>query len=165
MTPSIALKEQSGPPTRVTQVTLGDFHLQISDDQARTPWGALTVAALSSALGYNGRSGGRLPEAIIAFDQVVFSYDFIEVLHRISFSLQRGEVVGLLGPNGAGKSTTIKIIAGILAPGGGTVSVAGLPLPERAVEVKQRIGYVPEAAILFESLTGQEFLELSGRLH
>jgi ABC-2 type transport system ATP-binding protein len=165
VTPSIALKEQSGPPTRVTQVTLGDFHLQISDDQARTPWGALTVAALSSALGYNGRSGGRLPEAIIAFDQVVFSYDFIEVLHRISFSLQRGEVVGLLGPNGAGKSTTIKIIAGILAPGGGTVSVAGLPLPERAVEVKQRIGYVPEAAILFESLTGQEFLELSGRLH
>src|SRR4029077_19869380 len=80
-------------------------------------------------------------------------------------ALRKGEVVGLLGPNGAGKSTTIKIIAGILSPTAGNISVAGLPLPERAVDVKQRIGYVPEAAVLFESLTGQEFLELSGRLH
>jgi ABC-2 type transport system ATP-binding protein len=102
---------------------------------------------------------------MIAFDRVVFRYDYTEVLHQISFNLQRGEIVGLLGPNGAGKSTTIKIIAGILAPGGGAVSVAGLPLPERAIDVKQRIGYVPEAAILFGSLTGQEFLELAGRLH
>jgi ABC-2 type transport system ATP-binding protein len=74
-------------------------------------------------------------------------------------------VVGLLGPNGAGKSTTIKIIAGILAPGSGVVTVSGLGLPERAIEVKERIGYVPETAGLFESLTGQEFLELIGRLH
>ena len=73
--------------------------------------------------------------------------------------------MGLLGPNGAGKSTTIKIIAGILAPASGIVSVAGLGLPERAIEVKQRIGYVPETAGLFESLTAQEFLELIGRLH
>src|ERR1017187_5484208 len=106
-----------------------------------------------------------LPESIAAFDKVVFCYDRAEVLHGISFALHRGEVVGLLGPNGAGKTTTIKIIAGILAPTAGGVSVTGLPLPERAVDVKQRIGYVPEAAVLFESLTGQDFLELSGRLH
>ena len=87
------------------------------------------------------------------------------MLHDVSFRLNRGEIVGMLGPNGAGKSTTIKIIAGINAPGAGIVRVAGLPLPERAIDVKQRIGYVPEAAILFESLTGQEFLELCGRLH
>jgi ABC-2 type transport system ATP-binding protein len=106
-----------------------------------------------------------LPKSIVEFDKVVFSYDYTEVLHEISFALNPGEVVGLLGPNGAGKSTTIKLIAGILAPGAGGISVAGLPLPERAIDVKQRIGYVPEAAVLFESLTGQEFLELSGRLH
>jgi len=76
----------------------------------------------------------------------------------------KGEIVGLLGPNGAGKTTTVKIVAGILAPTAGTVSVCGLPLPEQSLGVKQRIGYVPEAAALFESLTGQEFLELSGRL-
>ena len=103
--------------------------------------------------------------AIVEFDGVVFSYDAAEVLHKVSFSLRPGEVVGLLGPNGAGKTTTLKIIAGILAPSSGAVRVAGLPLPERAVDVKGRIGYVPEAAMLFESLTGQEFLELAGRLH
>ena len=106
-----------------------------------------------------------MPGSIAALDDVVFCYDRVEVLHGISFALDKGEVVGLLGPNGAGKTTTIKIIAGILAPSAGVVSVTGLPLPERAIDVKQRIGYVPEAAVLFESLTGQEFLELSGRLH
>jgi ABC-2 type transport system ATP-binding protein len=106
-----------------------------------------------------------LPQPIIQFDNVVFAYDGAPVLHEVSFQLEPGQIVGLLGPNGAGKSTTIKIIAGILAPGSGAVSVAGLPLPERAVDVKQRIGYVPETAVLFDSLTGQEFLELSGRLH
>jgi ABC-2 type transport system ATP-binding protein len=104
-------------------------------------------------------------EPIVRFNEVIFSYDRTEVLHGISFELRKGEVIGLLGPNGAGKSTTIKIIAGILAPTVGAVSVAGLSLPGKAVDVKQRIGYVPEAAVLFESLTGQEFLELSGRLH
>jgi len=108
---------------------------------------------------------GTALQPIVAFEQVTFSYSSVEVLHKISFAVRPGEVVGLLGPNGAGKSTTIKIIAGILAPATGFVTVCGLPLPERAVDVKQRIGYVPEAAALFESLTGQEFLELMGRLH
>jgi ABC-2 type transport system ATP-binding protein len=106
-----------------------------------------------------------LREAIVEFGGVAFCYDRAEVLHGISFTLHKGEIVGLLGPNGAGKTTAIKIIAGILAATSGKVAVAGFSLPERAVDVKQRIGYVPEAAILFECLTGQEFLELSGRLH
>jgi ABC-2 type transport system ATP-binding protein len=114
---------------------------------------------------YNDVAETLLAPAIVEFDTVVFGYGAGEVLHRISFALRPGEVVGLLGPNGAGKTTTLKIIAGMLAPSSGAVSVAGLPLPERAIDVKQRIGYVPEAAALFESLTGQEFLELTGRLH
>jgi ABC-2 type transport system ATP-binding protein len=121
----------------------------------------------ASAVGYNGSFVGRgfLPEHIVSFDKVVFAYSGTEVLHDISFTLNKGEIVGLLGPNGAGKTTTLKIIAGMLTPATGTVSVCGLPLPEQAVSIKQRIGYVPEAAALFESLTGEEFLELSGRLH
>jgi ABC-2 type transport system ATP-binding protein len=102
---------------------------------------------------------------VIEFRNVAFAYDGVQALHDVSFSIGRGEIVGLLGPNGAGKSTTIKIIAGILAPASGVVEVDGLALPGLALEVKQRIGYVPEAAVLFESLTGQEFLELCGRLH
>jgi ABC-2 type transport system ATP-binding protein len=106
-----------------------------------------------------------LSDPIVEFTSVVFSYNHTEVLHDISFRLRCGEVVGLLGPNGAGKSTSIKIIAGILTPDSGSVRVTGLPLPERSVDIKQNIGYVPESAALFESLTGQEFLELMGRLH
>jgi ABC-2 type transport system ATP-binding protein len=105
-----------------------------------------------------------MPDRIVCFDHVVFGYEHTEVLHDVSFTLDRGEVIGLLGPNGAGKTTTIKIIAGILTPRAGSVSVLGLSLPESAVSVKGRIGYVPESAGLFESLTGQEFLELCGRL-
>src|SRR5689334_8131896 len=119
----------------------------------------------SVELQWPSREACLLVEPIVEFDSVSLAYDGVEVLHEISFTLGRGEIVGLLGPNGAGKSTTIKIIAGILAPRSGKVEVTGFPLPERAVDVKQHIGYVPEAAVLFESLTGQEFLELSGRLH
>jgi ABC-2 type transport system ATP-binding protein len=115
-------------------------------------------------LQWRGRRSGKLAEPLVRFEKVSFGYDGAEVLHEISFTLGRGEIVGLLGPNGAGKTTTIKIIAGILAPDAGSVAVAGLPLPKCAVDVKRRIGYVPEAAMLFESLTGQEFLELVGRL-
>jgi len=106
-----------------------------------------------------------LSDPIVELGNVRFSYDRGEVLHGVSFTLRRGEIVGLLGPNGAGKSTTIKIITGILTASEGVVRVAGLPLPERSLDVKQRIGYVPESAVLFDSLTGQEFLELAGRLH
>ena len=105
-----------------------------------------------------------MDDAVVVVDGLTFTYGMGEVLHGISFALRRGEVVGLLGPNGAGKSTTIKVLTGVLPPGGGSVRVAGHALPEEAVEAKRRIGYVPEAAALFESLTGQEFLELMGRL-
>ena len=103
-------------------------------------------------------------DPVVSVDGLTFSYGSRRVLHGISFALRRGEVVGLLGPNGAGKSTTIKILTGILPLDGGRVQVAGCSLPSEAVEAKKRIGYVPEAAELFESLTGQEFLELAGRL-
>jgi ABC-2 type transport system ATP-binding protein len=133
------------------------------------------ACALSTDSSENARRGeesgigvsesSRDGRCALSLDNVFFSYGGAEVLHGISFTLAKGEIVGLLGPNGAGKSTTIKIIAGILAAASGAVSVAGLELPRQAVEVKRRIGYVPEAAGLYESLTGQEFLELIGRLH
>lgn len=104
------------------------------------------------------------PPAVV-LENVRFRYTSDEVLHGVSFSIQPGEIVGLLGPNGAGKSTSLKIIAGIQAATSGVVRVTGLDLPGSATEVKQRIGYVPETGALFESLTGQEFLEFMGRLH
>jgi ABC-2 type transport system ATP-binding protein len=100
----------------------------------------------------------------IEVEDLVFRYHTMEALHRISFSIESGEVVGLLGPNGAGKSTTLKILTGILAPGEGHVRINGFSLPEQTIEAKRIIGYVPESANLYESLTAQEFLELIGRL-
>ena len=101
---------------------------------------------------------------VVSVDGLTFSYGRGQVLHGISFCIRKGEVVGLLGPNGAGKSTTIKILTGILPPGGGSVRIAGHVMPTAAISAKKHVGYVPESAELFESLTGQEFLELMGRL-
>ena len=100
----------------------------------------------------------------IEVENLVFRYHLTEALHRISFSVESGEVVGLLGPNGAGKSTTLKILTGILSPGEGRVIINGFSLPEQNLEAKRIIGYVPESANLYESLTAQEYLELIGRL-
>ena len=105
-----------------------------------------------------------MPPSIVV-ENLRFRYSNAEVLHGLSFEIAPGEVTGLLGPNGAGKSTTIKILTGILAPGSGRVDVQGFSLPEHAVKLKQQIGYVPEAAELYETLSAREFLELCGRLH
>jgi ABC-2 type transport system ATP-binding protein len=105
-----------------------------------------------------------MPPSILV-ENLRFRYSSAEVLHDLSFQIAPGEVTGLLGPNGAGKSTTIKILTGILEPGSGRVEVEGFSLPDQALELKQRIGYVPEAAELYESLSAREFLELCGRLH
>ncbi|MBI3706084.1 MAG: ATP-binding cassette domain-containing protein, partial [Proteobacteria bacterium] len=64
----------------------------------------------------------------------------------VSFTVSRGEVLGFLGPNGAGKSTTMKMIAGYLAPTGGTAVVCGHDVIDDPVEVKRQIGYLPEGA-------------------
>ncbi len=104
-------------------------------------------------------------DAAISVENLRFAYDGGEVLHGISFEVKRGQVTGLLGPNGAGKSTTLKILTGILGFREGRVVIDGFELPARAFEAKKHIGYVPESADLYESLSAQEFLELCGRLH
>ncbi len=100
----------------------------------------------------------------IEVEGLVFRYHLKDILHSISFCIESGEVVGLLGPNGAGKTTTLKILTGILAPSSGCVRIHGYSLPEQALNVKGVIGYVPETAGIYESLTAQEYLELIGRL-
>jgi len=83
---------------------------------------------------------------------------FVAVDH-ISFSVERGEVLGFLGPNGAGKSTTMKMITGFLAPTSGTVRVEGFDVQRDPIAVKQRIGYLPEGAPLWSDMSAGRFLE------
>ena len=77
----------------------------------------------------------------------------------VSFRVRRGDVLGFLGPNGAGKSTTMKMISGFIAPDAGSVVVGGDDISLHPVEVKRRIGYLPEGAPLYGDMTVKGFLE------
>jgi len=84
---------------------------------------------------------------------------------RIDLRVDRGSFFGFLGPNGAGKSTTIKMLTGLLAPTSGTLRVLGFDVSKQSMEVKRRIGVVPEDLNLFERLTGAEMLSFTGRMY
>ena len=90
--------------------------------------------------------------------------DFVAVDH-IDLRVRAGSFFGFLGPNGAGKSTTIKMLTGLLAPSGGRARVLGRDIAEEPLEVKRRIGVVPEDLNLFERLTGGEMLAFTGRMY
>ncbi|MBX9603926.1 MAG: ABC transporter ATP-binding protein [Bryobacteraceae bacterium] len=77
----------------------------------------------------------------------------------------RGCFFGFLGPNGAGKTTTIKMLMGLAPPTSGTIHLLGMPMPDQAVEIRKRIGLVPDESLLFDHLTGAEFLEFVGRMY
>ena len=89
----------------------------------------------------------------------------VEVLQGVELAIERGTIVGYIGPNGAGKSTTVKILVGLLGDYQGEVRVAGIDPAADPVELRRRIGYVPENAVLYESLTLAEYLLFIGRLH
>src|SRR6184192_1947643 len=74
------------------------------------------------------------------------SFGATRAVNGVSFKVEMGEVLGFLGPNGAGKSTTMRMITGFVPPSAGSVSVCGLDVQENPIEVKRRIGYLPEAA-------------------
>jgi ABC-2 type transport system ATP-binding protein len=110
---------------------------------------------------------GDLPPASMAvetFDLVRRFNDFVAV-DNLNLSVRRGSFFGFLGPNGAGKSTTIKMLTGLLAPTSGKIRVLGRDLSVEPLEVKRRIGVVPEDLNLFERLTGAEMLVFTGRMY
>jgi ABC-2 type transport system ATP-binding protein len=102
---------------------------------------------------------------VIEVRELAKHYGPAEALRGISFTLRPGEATGYLGPNGAGKSTTVKILAGLLRPDAGSVRVCGFDLAEQPLEVKRRIGYVPESAALYDTLTPNEYLSLVAELY
>jgi ABC-2 type transport system ATP-binding protein len=87
------------------------------------------------------------------------------VLAGIDLAVERGAILGYIGPNGAGKTTTVRILCGLEPQFEGEARVCGFDPRRQPLEVKRRIGYVPENALLYEQLTVAEFLLLVGRLH
>jgi ABC-2 type transport system ATP-binding protein len=91
-------------------------------------------------------------------------YRDLVAVDAVSFKLAKGEIVGFLGPNGAGKTTTMKMLTGFLPATRGTAVVAGFDVFERPMEVKRRIGYLPEHPPVYPDLTVREYLLFVGRL-
>ncbi len=85
-------------------------------------------------------------------------------INKLNFSVSKGEVVGFLGPNGAGKTTTMKIITGFMAPSSGSVTVAGFDIFENPIEVKKRIGYLPETPPVYTDMRVREYLKFVAEL-
>ena len=83
---------------------------------------------------------------------------------HISFEVQKGQIVGFLGPNGAGKTTTMRMLTCFLPPTDGTAVVAGFDVLEHPLEVKRRIGYLPETPPLYPEMSAAEYLEFVGKL-
>jgi len=104
-------------------------------------------------------------ETLIELQNLARSYGGRLAVRGLSLDIPAGEVFGLLGPNGAGKSTTMKMLATLLRPSGGTARIAGHDLLTEPNEVRRIIGYVPEGADLYEVLSGEEFLDLVRDLH
>lgn len=91
-------------------------------------------------------------------------YGHLRAIENVTFSIKKGDVVGFLGPNGAGKSTTMKIITGFMAPSSGTASVAGFDVFENPIEVKKRIGYLPETPPVYFDMFVKDYLKYVAKL-
>src|SRR5690606_8639750 len=102
--------------------------------------------------------------AVLVVERLVKRYGDLVAVDEVSFHIDPGETYGLIGPNGAGKTTTISMIAGLLAPDGGTITVAGRPLPADAVDPKRHIGLLPQDLAIYPELTARENLTFYGRL-
>jgi ABC-2 type transport system ATP-binding protein len=91
----------------------------------------------------------------------------LRAVNQLNLRVEAGCFYGFLGPNGAGKSTTIKMFTGLLAPTAGTIRILGEDVsdPRTALEVKRRIGVVPESLALFDNLTAREYLTFVGRMY
>lgn len=86
-------------------------------------------------------------------------------VQELDLSIKRGEIYGFLGPNGAGKTTTIKMIAGLMTPTEGEISVRGIDVLQDSRSARKRLAYVPDQPYVYDKLTGREFLEFVGRLY
>lgn len=92
-------------------------------------------------------------------------YNGFHAVDGLSVVVPNGSFFGFLGPNGAGKTTTIRILMGLVQPTSGSIQVLGLTLPQDSLEIRKQIGLVPDDTLLFDYLTGREYLEFVARLY
>ena len=113
----------------------------------------------------NTRTLEEMPPPAIVVRDLRKLYGSKPAVDGLSLEVPRGSFFGFLGPNGAGKSTTIRMLTGLVPPDGGSIEILGFRMPEDDLEIKRRIGLVPDESLLFDRLTGAEFLEFVGRMY
>lgn len=101
---------------------------------------------------------------MIEVQNLVKHYGSVKAVDNISFTVEKGEILGFLGPNAAGKTTTMRIITGYMPASAGTVKVAGYDVFEQGLEVKKRIGYLPENPPLYTDMRVREYLTFVARI-
>src|SRR6266852_4426295 len=101
---------------------------------------------------------------MITVKELTKRYAHNTAVDHISFEIQKGQIVGFLGPNGAGKTTTMRMLTCFLTPTGGTATVAGFDILEQPLEVKKRIGYLPETPPVYQEMRIGEYLSFVGQL-
>ena len=111
------------------------------------------------------RTPRRGATAMIELDALAKRYGDFTALGGLSLRVEQGEIFALLGPNGAGKTTTMRILMGFLKPSGGHARIAGLDCFERRVELKRKVGYLPDEPVFYDYLRGREIVEFSGDMH
>jgi ABC-2 type transport system ATP-binding protein len=102
---------------------------------------------------------------VLAITNLHKSFGEIRAVAGVSFGVERGQLVGLLGPNGAGKTTTVAMIAGLVTPDQGTVTIGGAAIASDTDPVKRRLGLVPQDLALYDELTARTNLRLFGSLY
>src|SRR2546421_454574 len=102
---------------------------------------------------------------MIAFHHLRKDYGAFTAVRDLQLAIEKGEVFGFLGPNGAGKTTTIRIMMGILVPTSGRITIDGLDCQRDRVEVKRRVGYLPDNPMFYDYLRGREILAFVGEMH
>jgi len=116
----------------------------------------------------NGMTAGIIPDStsvqevytMIDISNLSKSYNNgqVKAVEGLDLKVSRGEIFGFLGPNGAGKTTTIKMIVGLLNPDSGSIIIDGTDIAKEPIEAKRKMGYVPDEPVLYERLTGIEYL-------
>jgi ABC-2 type transport system ATP-binding protein len=101
---------------------------------------------------------------VITLESVSKRFGSKTIVHNMSFSVEKGEIVGFLGPNGAGKTTTMRMIAGFTTPSSGRISVAGFDMANQNEEAARKIGYLPEHPPLYDTLDVTQYLRFVARV-
>ncbi len=101
---------------------------------------------------------------MISVKNITKTFGNLTAVDQVSFDVKEGDLFSFLGPNGAGKTTTIKMLVGLMRPDQGTILIDGQDIQQDPIDVKRKIGYVPDAPYLYDKLTGLEFFDVMGHI-